>query len=303
MNRLALRRARSHGSPAYREAASVGTQAPPDGAVLEHAADADRPVTGARGPSTAAVVGIKQVGRAFTGPHSSRKNVVKSGAEPGVDNEYGKDAGRPYRYHDPVGRRGKAATRRVSRTSPVTDASLQHLRPENGARACTAAGAGSATSATIRTAPPPRVPRDGGARCACSATPRVAARNIDKSEQAVPGVSSCTARKSNRSTRRGHVAHRQPAAARQGRRSVAHVDGVRGAARRALATPTPGGVHLKVGMEVPGFRKVSTGGRHARQIKGQPATLGVLRHGAAFDPALETPSSPCSTRTGFWSSR
>jgi predicted CXXCH cytochrome family protein len=110
--------------------------APPDGAVLERS-----PLTLIGSGSTGtlevllngrAVAGIKQVGRAFTGPLAlvPGKNVllVKSGAESRESTfEYKqKDAGRPYRYHDPVAEGDCKAChpQGVGRTSPVTDAKL-----------------------------------------------------------------------------------------------------------------------------------------------------------------------------------
>jgi len=111
--------------------------APPDGAVL-----ASSKVTLIGGGSTGdlevtlngrKVAGIKQVGRAFTGPlelvEGANVLLVKSGPESRQSTfEYrAKDAGAAaYRYHDPVkdGECKACHPQGVGRTSPVTEAKL-----------------------------------------------------------------------------------------------------------------------------------------------------------------------------------
>lgn len=113
--------------------------APPDGATLERS-----PMMLIGSGSTGAlevilngrkVAGIKQVGKAFTGPVAlaAGKNVllVKSGLETlqFTFTFRAKDPGpHPYRYHDPVAE-GECKTchpQGVGRTSPVTEAKLCH---------------------------------------------------------------------------------------------------------------------------------------------------------------------------------
>lgn len=110
--------------------------APPDGALF-----ASSPVTLIGGGSTGdlevtlngrKVAGIKQVGRAFTGPLALASGInvllVKSGVEIRVSTfEYrAKETGAEYRYHDPV-RDGECKAchpQGVGRTSPVSEARL-----------------------------------------------------------------------------------------------------------------------------------------------------------------------------------
>lgn len=126
-------------APAAARGGELKVLAPPDGAQLSSS-----PVTLIGGGSAGdlavtingrKVAGIKQVGRAFTGPLelTEGKNVllVKSGAETreSVFEYHAKGAaGAAYRYHDPVsdGECKACHPQGVGRTSPVTEAKLCH---------------------------------------------------------------------------------------------------------------------------------------------------------------------------------
>jgi predicted CXXCH cytochrome family protein len=124
-------------APAAAPGGDLKVLAPPDGALL-HSSPVTLIGSGTEGNLEVSLngrklVGIKQVGRAFTGPlelaEGKNELLVKSGAESRHSTfEYRAKptGGTPYRYHDPVqdGECKACHPQGVGRTSPVTEAKL-----------------------------------------------------------------------------------------------------------------------------------------------------------------------------------